>query len=93
MFLTIGYMQKLLRLTGSRKTGEDFAAECLNEILPRLGHLEDTGLVKKGTCTKRPHPLKKKAAATHNPPTSTRSGGESSESPFSPSFASFSAPD
>jgi hypothetical protein len=47
VFLTISHMQKLLRQIGSRKTGEDFAAETLNTILPRLGLIEDTGLTKK----------------------------------------------
>jgi hypothetical protein len=47
VFLTIGHVQGLLRQIGARKTGEDFAAEILNTILPRLGLLEDTGLTKK----------------------------------------------
>lgn len=47
VFLTIGYVQKLLREIGARKTGEDYAAEVLNAILPRLGLIEQTNLAKK----------------------------------------------
>jgi hypothetical protein len=46
VFLTIAYMQKLLRAVRSPKTGQHYAAECLNTILPRLGLIEDSGLVK-----------------------------------------------
>jgi hypothetical protein len=44
-FLTIGHFQRCLRESGSKWVGEDFAAECLNTILPQLGLIEDTGTV------------------------------------------------
>jgi hypothetical protein len=46
-FLAISHMQECLRLVRSHKTGEDFAAEVLNTILPGLGLIEDTGRVRK----------------------------------------------
>jgi hypothetical protein len=47
VFLTISHVQDLLREIGARKKGEDFAAEILKTILPRLGLLEDTGRTRK----------------------------------------------
>ncbi len=47
IFLTTGRVQVLLRLIGSRRIGKDFARQVTKEILPRLGLLQDTGLVKK----------------------------------------------
>ena len=47
IFLTIGRVQELLRLIGARKRGRDYARQIRNEILPSLGLIEDTGLVKK----------------------------------------------
>jgi hypothetical protein len=47
VFLTVGHMQALLRRSGSRKTGEKFAAEIINTILPTLGLIENTDVVKK----------------------------------------------
>ena len=54
VFLTIGYVQDTLRAMGARKTGEDYAAEIINTILPRLGLTRDTGLTKKPR-TRDPH--------------------------------------
>ncbi len=47
VFLTIGYVQSLLHLIDAPKKGEDYAAEILNTILPRLGLIEQTDLTKK----------------------------------------------
>jgi hypothetical protein len=47
VFLTIKYVRRLLREIGACWTGRDYAAEILNEILPRLGLIEYTGQVKK----------------------------------------------
>ena len=50
-FLTIGHFQWCLRESGSKWVGEDFAAECLNEMLPGLGLIEDTGTTRKPELT------------------------------------------
>jgi hypothetical protein len=55
VFLTIGHVQKLLHEIDAPKKGEDYAAEILNSILPRLGLLEATGLTKKPRVA-RAHP-------------------------------------
>lgn len=44
-FLTVGHFARCLTACGATRTGRDFAAECLKEILPRLGLIEDTGRV------------------------------------------------
>jgi hypothetical protein len=50
-FISVGRMQLLLRVVGSPRRGKDYARECLREILPRLGLLEDSGEVRKpGAC-------------------------------------------
>ncbi len=36
-FLTVGHSAHCLDACGATRTGQKFAAECLNEILPRLG--------------------------------------------------------
>jgi hypothetical protein len=46
-FITIGYFQECLREVGAPKHGEDYAAACLNTILPALGLIEDSGTAKK----------------------------------------------
>jgi hypothetical protein len=46
VFLTISHVQRGLREIGAPKRGKDYAAEILNEILPRLGLIEDSGEAK-----------------------------------------------
>jgi hypothetical protein len=58
-FLTVKRMQRCLRATGKWR-GEHFARECLNEILPRLGLIEDTGEVKKPEITDEQKKLRRK---------------------------------
>ncbi|HZP72456.1 MAG TPA: hypothetical protein VFA97_03660 [Gaiellaceae bacterium] len=54
-FLTVERVRRLLRMTGARYCGEKTARRVLNEILPALGLIEDTGLVKK-PAKRHPYP-------------------------------------
>jgi hypothetical protein len=47
VFLTVAHVQRVLRQIDAPKTGEKFAAHVINDLLPRLGLIEDTGGVKK----------------------------------------------
>jgi hypothetical protein len=52
-FLTVSHFQRCLRACGATRTGEKFAAECLGEILPRLGLIEDTRQGEEATPVRR----------------------------------------
>jgi hypothetical protein len=68
VFLTIAYVQTLLRQVGSPKTGEDYAARIINEILPRLGLLAATPYVKKPG-VRRAHPgVQRQSGGRHAQP-------------------------
>lgn len=73
VFLTIGYMQTILRQMGAPKVGEDFAATIINTILPRLGLIEPTPFVKKPH-VEEAHPGEpRKNGGRHAQPSSIRS--------------------
>jgi hypothetical protein len=91
VFLTIGYMQKTLRQGGAHKTGEHFAAQVLNTILPRLGLLQDTGLTKKPR-NRNDRAHAKPGGARLRPASCTPTGGESSDSPRSTSSSAGTVP-
>jgi hypothetical protein len=68
-FLTIGHVQKVLRQIKASKRGEDYAAEVLNTILPRLGLLQPTSVTKKPR-SQHPHPGEQRATGgRHAQPT------------------------
>jgi hypothetical protein len=69
VFLTLKHFQRCLRETGSRWKGRDFAAECLNTILPALGLIEDTGLTKKPKAKPSKATMIAHAAHGRTPPT------------------------
>jgi hypothetical protein len=64
--LTDGHFQRCLRACGATRTGEKFAAECLSEILPRLGLLEDTGRVMKPRPSEDAQARREKFAPGHS---------------------------
>jgi hypothetical protein len=72
VFLTIGYVQTLLRDMGADKIGEDHAATVINTILPRLGLLQATGYVKKPR-VRRAHPgEQREEGGRHAQPSTSR---------------------
>ena len=95
VFLTVPWMQGLLRAVGARKTGEKSAAAAI-ALLKERGHIEDTGKTKKprrsservarAETFQTPARWPWKAGRTRSRPPCARTGGASFVSPFSPGY-------